>query len=84
MKGKKPNYPGKHKKVRWEWTDEDRVQRGDGQTKIHCWQLIDRDQDIYEETVIDLQTGETIRDCKEKLSEHIGHSKYEKQRKSKQ
>lgn len=78
MKGKNPNYPGKHK-VRWEWTDEDRVQRGDGVTPIHYRQFIDRDNDIYEETVIHRETGEVIHDCKESLTKHRGHSKQEKQ-----
>jgi DNA-directed RNA polymerase subunit RPC12/RpoP len=35
--------------------------------------LIDRDGDRYEETVVDLVTGETIHECSEPLSEHWGH-----------
>ena len=72
MQGKKPGHPGKHK-VRWKWTDKDTVQRGDGRTPIHFYQLIDRDNNLYEETVVNLETGEVIRDCREPLSDHIGH-----------
>jgi hypothetical protein len=37
-----------------------------------CW-LIDRAGDWYEETVVDLATGETIHECSEPLSEHWEH-----------
>lgn len=72
MRGKNPHYPGK-RKIRWEWIDENRVQKGDGITPIHYHQLIDRDSDVYEEKVIHLKTGEVIHKCNEPLSEHRGH-----------
>jgi hypothetical protein len=35
--------------------------------------VIDRDSDLYQETVVDPQTGETLHSCTEPLSQHIGH-----------
>lgn len=35
--------------------------------------LIDRGQDLYEETVVDAETGEVRTDCREPLSQHWGH-----------
>lgn len=34
---------------------------------------IDRESDLYEEKIIDPETNEVIHDCKEPLSQHIGH-----------
>lgn len=36
-------------------------------------QRIDRDSDMYEEVIIDPETGEIVHQCKEPLSEHRGH-----------
>jgi hypothetical protein len=33
---------------------------------------IDRDQNIYEERVVDLQEGVVVRDVKERLTDHVG------------
>jgi DNA-directed RNA polymerase subunit RPC12/RpoP len=35
--------------------------------------LIDREQDLYEERIVDGETGEVIRDVREPLSKHRGH-----------
>lgn len=72
VQGKNPHLPSRKKK-RWEVIDKDTIQRGDGKTRVHHFQYKDRDLDIYEETVTDLETGEIIHACKEPLSEHIGH-----------
>lgn len=72
VQGKNPHLPSKKKK-RWEIIDRDTVQRGDGKTRVHHFQYKDRDLDIYEETVTDLETGEIIHECREPLSEHRGH-----------
>lgn len=72
MKGKNFHFPSK-KKLRWEWVSKDTVQRGDGVTRIHLYRYRDRDNDVYEETVTDLETGAIIHECKEPLSEHRGH-----------
>jgi DNA-directed RNA polymerase subunit RPC12/RpoP len=34
---------------------------------------IDRENDLYREVVTDLETGKIIHQCKESLSEHVGH-----------
>jgi hypothetical protein len=34
--------------------------------------VIDRDNDYYLERIVDPETGEVIRECEEKLSEHQG------------
>lgn len=72
MQGKNPTLPSR-KKLRWEWISKDTIQRGDGITRVHHYRLRDRDKDIYEETVTDLETGKIIHECKEPLSKHIGH-----------
>jgi len=35
--------------------------------------LVDRDRDLYEEVVIDPETGTIVHECKEPLSQHRGH-----------
>ena len=35
--------------------------------------VIDREADAYDEVVVDPQTGKTIHECHEALSEHRGH-----------
>ena len=40
--------------------------------------IIDRENDQYEETVIDPCTGEVIYECKEPLSKHRGHGSAKK------
>ena len=37
------------------------------------WRLIDHDEDLYEERIIDGETGAVIRDVREPLSQHRGH-----------
>jgi hypothetical protein len=48
------------------------LQRSTGRMAKHD-RLIDRDNDNYEERVVDLETGEVLHECKEPLSEHQGH-----------
>lgn len=40
---------------------------------VHHQRLIDREKDIYRETVTDYETGEIIHHCEEHLSQHQGH-----------
>lgn len=40
---------------------------------VHHERLIDRDNDLYHEKVTDYESGNTIHEQKEPLSEHIGH-----------
>lgn len=40
---------------------------------VHHQRLIDRDKDIYRETVTDYESGEIIHHCEEPLSQHRGH-----------
>lgn len=40
---------------------------------VHHQRLIDRDNDVYRETVTDYESGEIIYHCEEPLSEHQGH-----------
>ena len=42
--------------------------------------VIDRDNDWYEETVINPETGNVIHDCNEPLSAHRGHGSAKIQR----
>jgi len=72
VQGKNPHLPSK-KKIRWEMIDKDTVQRGDGTTRVHWYRYRDRDNDLYEEKVTALETGEVIHECKEPLSKHTGH-----------
>ncbi len=40
---------------------------------VHHQRLIDRDNDIYRETVTDYESGEVIHNCEEPLTQHQGH-----------
>ena len=40
---------------------------------VHRETLIDRDKDVYRETVTDYESGEVIHHQAEPLSEHVGH-----------
>lgn len=72
IQGINPHLPSK-KRMRWDMISRDTVQRADGVTPIHHSRLIDKDEDIYMEKVVNLQTGETIHECEEPLSHHTGH-----------
>ena len=78
MEGKNPHLSSK-KKLRWRWVSKDTVQRGDRVTPVHHYQLIDKDNDLYEEVVTNLRTGEIIHECEEPLSEHRGHGSDKKE-----
>jgi hypothetical protein len=40
---------------------------------VHHQRLMDRDNNLYRETVTDYESGEIIHNCEEPLSEHQGH-----------
>lgn len=40
---------------------------------VRVHRTIDKDNDWYNEKVIDLQTGEVLHECREPLSKHVGH-----------
>ncbi len=42
--------------------------------------VIDRDNDLYHETVTNPETGEVVHECKEPLSEHRGHGAAKKKK----
>lgn len=71
MKAKKTNLAGKKKHI-WEWTNRKEI-RNDKGTPVQRYKLVDRENDSYEETVIDLTTNKVIHNCKEPLSQHTGH-----------
>lgn len=47
---------------------------------VHHERLIDRDNDVYHEKVTDYESGNTIHEQKEALSEHIGHGSDKRKR----
>ncbi len=55
----------------------DQTQGDDLHRKTGIWmklsRVIDRDNDLYHETVKNPETGEVVHECKEPLSEHRGH-----------
>jgi hypothetical protein len=44
---------------------------------------IDRDNDVYHEVIADPDTGEIVHECKERLSQHLGHGSDKRDRKEK-
>lgn len=40
---------------------------------MHLSRIIDRENDLYHEVVTDPETGEILHECKEPLSQHVGH-----------
>lgn len=68
---KNPNYPSKNK-VRWEtstgWEYSHRLQK-----MVYKTRTIDKEDNKYQETVIDPDTKEVIHHCEEPLSDHVGH-----------
>jgi len=48
------------------------MHRASGQY-MHLERTIDREHDLYEEEITDPKTGQIVRHCKEKLSQHRGH-----------
>jgi len=55
---------------------------------VDKYRRIDKDKDLYEETVVDKKTGKILHSCKEPLSQHRGHGsakmKNEAEKKEKQ
>jgi hypothetical protein len=48
---------------------------------VHREQIIDRENDRYFERVTDYESGEVIHECKEPLSQHLGHGADKKNKK---
>ena len=68
---KDPSLPSKKNPVvRFQGGDHWSVER---QKYVHRTMTVDRRNDRYHERVTDPDTGEIIRDCSERLSEHQGH-----------
>lgn len=40
---------------------------------VRVVRTIDKDNDLYREQVIDLETAEVLHECQEPLSKHVGH-----------
>lgn len=73
---KDPNLPSREK------TRQDFFQGDDRRKKDGKWMTkersIDKDNDIYKETVVDPETGKIIHSCEEPLSKHRGHGSAKK------
>ncbi len=69
IKDKNEQYPSKRKLRQHIKTG---VKRGKDDRLVHIRRVINADTDQYKEKVIDMETGEVIRDCNELLSEHRG------------
>ncbi len=58
------------------------IQGHDLHRKSGIWmllmRLIDRENNLYHEKVISIDTGEIVHECKEKLSDHSGHGSAKK------
>lgn len=69
--GMKARHPGGEKPF------IEQVQGADLHQKSGKWmnkvRIIDRDNDSYHEVITNPETGEVIHECKEPLSQHIGH-----------
>jgi hypothetical protein len=70
LKCKEDSYPSR-KKLRRHVQDGTK-KGGDGRL-VNKLRIIDVDEDDYEEIVVDYETGEIIKKCKEPLSEHRNH-----------
>lgn len=68
LKGKEPG----RKKPIFELQDGNQLEHSTGRW-MQKRRLIDRDQDLYEEIVVDAETGEVRHVCKEPLSQHWDH-----------
>lgn len=66
------------KKKAWEYISKKTVRGDDGVTRVHHFRDINRIENTYEEKVTDIETGETIHYCKEKLTDHFGHGSAKK------
>jgi hypothetical protein len=60
------------KKPSYEALEGDDLQRSTGKY-VEKKRIIDRENDWYEERIVDSENGEVIHECKEPLSEHKGH-----------
>ena len=69
--GLKGKAPGRKKPV-FELQTGDQLEHSTGRW-MQKRRLIDRDRDVYEEIVVDAETGEERHVCREPLSQHWGH-----------
>ena len=81
LKGKEidKSLPSK-KKTRKEFISGSEKRKSDGKM-MEIYRNIDKDNDVYEEIVIDSTTKEVVHNCKEALSKHIGHGSDKKKKK---
>ena len=70
-KVKDPTMTGKAK-TRLELTTGDDLHRRTGRW-FSKERVVDRAHDLYEETVVDSETGQVVHHCREHLSKHQGH-----------
>lgn len=68
LEGKAPG----RKKPAFELQAGDQIERSTGRW-MRKYRLIDRDRDLYEEVVVDAESGDERHICRELLSEHWGH-----------
>jgi hypothetical protein len=71
VEAKDPSRP-KRKRLRKQVIKGDEVQRSSGRW-MKKYRLIDRDEDRYQERIVDGETGEVVHEVDEPLSQHQGH-----------
>ena len=81
LKGKNPSLPSKRKRRREVRSGQRPEGSGSGKL-VDEWRLADADSDEYEERIVDVQSGEVIREVKEPLSRHRGGTEKRKGLKS--
>jgi len=70
LKVKNPSYCGRHKYAREEKSVAEHSVSG---RLVRVTQFIDRSNDRYGKKVVDVDTGEVLRNSNHNLSEHTGH-----------
>jgi hypothetical protein len=77
LKAKDDKYPSRKKLRRHIQTG---IRRGADKRLVELKQIMDRNSGQYEKKVVDYETGEIIRDCKEPLRDHRGRGSARKKK----
>ena len=67
------NYKSKRKRASREFKEGFYPQRAKPGKWAYVCQVIDRKNDTYDKRVVDEETGEVLRECHKRLSDHKGH-----------
>lgn len=73
IEGKVKDSNGKSKRPIREFKQGSEPQRGRPGAWACVYRNIDREHDTYDEKVVDEETGQVLRECHERLSDHRGH-----------